>query len=196
MKKVFALVLFLVVMSTVAFAMDNNIGFGIGGNFASTNGSTFHMFDYTMNRYGAYAFVFLGISRFFEINLGYMEKFPDGIEYAWGNEDAPGEIENFGALQLGLYGKYPIPLGSKFVFFPTIGADFEYSLDDSSESYWKLWNELWLRAGIGFDFFLGQKFFLRTHLLAGYAFPLGGDPDWGVKSAWGGQVKLGLGWMF
>lgn len=191
MKKFLALALFLaLVTSSGVFALDNNFGFGFGGNWATASGNDGRA-DWSMDRYGGYAFLFFGISRFIELNLGYMEKFPQGITYAGSYYGAGGYDENSGALQLGIYGKYPIPLGSRFVFFPTAGADFEFSLGDD----W--WHDLWLRGGVGMDIFLGERFFLRTHLLAGYALPIGGIKDeMGVESSWGAQIKFGIGWMF
>lgn len=193
MKKFIILALLLVVIVSGTFALDKNIGFGFGGNYAETKG-TIDVFysdaDWTMTRSGAYIFMFFGISRFIELNLGYIQKWPDDIKIDGQSYNAS-ELESTGALQAGIYGKFPITLGSRFVLFPTAGLDFEFTLDNSEE--W--WHELWLRGGVGADFFLGKKLFLRAHLLGGYAFPFGGDSELGVKSSWGFQAKLGIGWM-
>ena len=197
MKKFFALVLFLVVMSTVAFAMDNNFGFGLGANWADTSGTInyYGSHDWSIARYGGYGFIFFGISRFIELNLGYIQKFPQEMQVE-GYSVSTNDLDITDALQFGIYGKFPIPLGSRFVIFPTLGADLEYTLGLLGGNAEDWWHEIWLRGGVGMDFFLGEKLFLRAHFLGGYAIPFGGDEDLGLSHSLGAQVKLGLGWMF
>jgi hypothetical protein len=197
MKKLFVLVFFLLVISTAVFALDNNFGFGLGANWADTSGtiSYYGSHDWSVSRYGGYAFLFFGITRFIELNLGYIQKFPQEMQVE-GSSVGITDLDSTDALQFGLYGKFPIPLGNRFVIFPTLGADFEYTLGliggDSDE--W--WHDLWLRGGVGMDFFLGEKLFLRAHFLGGYAIPFGGEERLGLDHSLGAQVKLGLGWMF
>ena len=184
-------------MSTAAFTLDNNFGFGLGGNWADTKGTISYSgsHDWSLTRYGGYAFIFFGLSRFFELNLGYIQKFPQEMQIE-GSSVNVADIVNTDALQLGLYGKFPITLGSKFVIFPTLGADFEYTIGligDNSDDWW---HDLWLRGGVGMDFFLGEKLFLRTHLLGGYAIPFGGKERLGLSHSWGALAKVGIGWMF
>jgi len=96
------------------------------------------------------------------------------------------------AFQVGLYLKRPFNLSENFVLFPTIGADFEYTVDSNSE--W--WHDIWARAGMGLDFFFAGNFFLRGHALYGAAFPVGGADYFGVKLSHGFLAKVGIGWMF
>ena len=188
MKKFIFLVLLLTVVVSGTFALDKNIGFGPGMNFAKTKGN-FQNADWTMNRVGMGGFIFFGISRFIELNLGFLGKFPDAMEVNGQSMSTYGVDSTF-ALQAGIYGKIPITLGSRFVFFPTAGADFEFTL---GENDW--WHELWLRAGLGADIFLSRKFFIRAHALGGFAFPFGGEEGLGLKSSAGFMGKLGFGWM-
>ena len=187
MKKFLVLGLLLVVLASGAYSLDRNFGFGLGGNYSNSNGKA-GGYSWNMDRSGVYLFGFFGISQFIELNLGIIEKYVDELSIGGQKTGFGGELST--ALQLGIYGKWPFPLGTNFVFFPTAGVDFEFSLDED----W--WNEFWFRGGVGMDFFPGQKFFIRAHLLFGYGLPFGGDEDLGVKDSIGAQIKLGVGWMF
>ena len=193
MKRIIVLALFLVVLASGVFALDNNWGFGGGYNYSTTTGNMYG-YDWSMDRYGFNAFLFFGISRFIELNVGYVQKVPEGIWVDGYYSSVAGQVEDAGALQAGIYGKIPIPLGTRFVFFPTLGADFEFTLFSDGQSEW--WHDLWLRAGVGLDFFITEKFFLRWHALGGYAFSFGGDPDLNAQNGFGLLTKLGIGWMF
>jgi hypothetical protein len=200
MKKVLGFVLFLLVMGTAAFAQDKAIGVGGMYNFTSTfgtldwkgfNGEIKPASNWAMTRNGYGGFVFFG-ARYFELNLGALLKNPnmniDGE--IWPQEDTQ-LFETF-AFQVGLYLKRPFNLSERFVLFPTIGADFEYTVDSNAE--W--WHDIWARAGLGLDFFFADRFFLRGHALYGAAFPVLGAKYFGVKISHGLLAKLGLGWLF
>jgi len=202
MKKGFGFVLFLLVMGTAAFAQDKAIGIGGMYNFTNTfgtldqagfyNDSGLHgKSNWAMTRNGYGGFVFFG-ARYFELNLGALFKDPtmniDGEK--WSKKDTQ-LFETF-AFQVGLYLKRPFNLSERFVLFPTIGVDFEYTVDSNDE--W--WHDIWARAGLGVDFFFADRFFLRGHALYGAAFPIGGADYFGVKLSHGLLAKLGLGWLF
>jgi hypothetical protein len=192
------------ILATGAFALDKTIGGGILYNNATTNGSISDYgdtYDWTMTRNGFGGFAFFGVSPFVEFNLGFMYKNPseitqkvNGETYTITGSDI--DLEGTGALQFGIYLKYPIPIGSMFVFFPTGGVDFELSMSSEEYNGWEWWHDLWLRAGIGLDVFLSDKLFLRSHFIYGAAVPIGGPEELGLKFGHGLLIKLGLGFMF
>ena len=187
MKKFFASLLLFTVLASGAFAVERNWGFGVGPNRIQTSG-TFDGSSWNMSRFGTCAFLFFGLSRYLELNAGFIAKDADGITIDGRHSSVFRGYSS--ALQAGAYGKFPFSLGSRFDLFPTAGVDFEFAL----ESDW--WNEIWLRGGVGADVFLGERFFIRGHVLFGYGFPFGGDPALNVKSSTGMMGKIGLGWMF
>ena len=211
MKRIIILALLLLVIASGAFALDKAFGFGALYNHSFTMGSWednwyesggyYYDTDWTLTRNGLGGFIFLGLGRYIELNVGFLYKNPihliekdsDGDVYEYQGGELNEWWKSAFAFQGGVYFKYPIPISDTFVFFPTIGADFEYTL--SSEDEW-WWNDLWLRGGVGLDIFLSQTMFLRTHLIYGAALPVGAEPDWGIKFSHGALVKLGLGWMF
>ncbi|MDR0455982.1 MAG: hypothetical protein LBH20_04780 [Treponema sp.] len=131
-------------------------------------GTLFHNIE---DNWGPGVFVFFGIGQFVELNAGVSF-------YTFGDE-------SFTSFQGGIYGKYPIPLSDMFVFFPTAGLDIEYaSIGGNSDIL------LWGRGGLGLDIFFSERLFLRTHVIAGYAYDLTYD-----ASGFGMLIKVGLGWM-
>lgn len=205
MKKIILLALCLVIMTASAFAQDKAIGGGIMYNNTTTMGTLSfeygnEKYDYQweMNRNGFGAFVFFGLGRFLELNLGVLYKNPSKTTVTYEGNSISGDagVEGTAALQLGAYFKYPIPINDTLVFFPTGGADFELSLSDEEWDGWKWWHDLWLRAGVGLDIFVSEKVFLRGHALYGVAIPVGGAEDLGLKIGHGLLVKFGVGFMF
>jgi hypothetical protein len=200
MKKLIVLALFLTIAVSGAFAQDKAFGGGILYNNTSTSGSDDYGYDWTMSRNGFGAFAFFGLGRFWEFNLGFLYKNPSEIKVKYEGESYTMKgseiaLEGAGALQLGIYFKYPIPLSDMFVFFPTAGFDFEFSLSSEEYNGWEWWHDLWLRAGLGLDVFFTEKIFLRSHLIYGAAIPVGGPSDLGLSFGHGLLIKLGLGWM-
>lgn len=195
MKKVCMLAICLLFAAAGAFAMDKAVGGGILYNYTSTSGS-FDGYDWTMTRNGFGAFGFFGLSQYLELNLGFLYKNPDTLEADGMTIDVSDEVGSSSALQFGIYGKYPIPLSDTLVFFPTGGADFEFSTNsDKGDLGFSWWHDLWLRAGVGLDVFFSEKLFLRSHLIYGVAVPVGGEEEMGLKFGHGLLIKVGLGFM-
>jgi hypothetical protein len=199
MKRFIALVLFFTLTVTWGFAMDRAIGGGLLLNASSTSGSIGLQnnitADWNMSRAGFGLFGFYGVNQFLELNLGFLYKNPGDLTmtvlgYSETTNASDWGIEGTGALQLGIYGKYPIPFTHIFVLFPTVGIDLELTLSD--DEGW--WDDLCLRAGVGLDFFFSERLFLRSHLIYGAALPFGGTLD--TRLTHGLLVKSGLGWMF
>jgi len=220
MKKIVLLALCLMIMTAGAFAQDMAIGGGIMYNNTSSLMKQSGSYSYygnisweqeiTMIRNGFGGFAFFGLGRFLELNLGFMYKNPSELKYkytetdgyntytqsgTWKGSELEDEFGGTAALQLGIYFKYPIPINDFLVFFPTGGADFELSLSDEKWDSFSWWHDLWVRAGVGLDIFLGQKTFLRGHVIYGVALPIGADKDMGLTVGHGLLIKFGVGFM-
>ena len=219
MKKFAVLALCLMVTVSGVFAMDKAFGGGLLFNAGSTifsqsyseydyyYGNIYVSNDYELSRNGFGAFAFFGISQFWELNLGLLVKTPDTMKVSYTYEDDYEQIsgsdsakvsdylDSVAALQLGLYFKYPIPINDSFVFFPTGGIDLELTLGGDSD--WDWWSDFWFRVGVGVDYFINEKMFLRGHLIYGLAVPFGGFIDEYADSAIGHGllIKFGIGLM-
>ena len=209
MKRNVMLVMCLMVLSSGVFALDKAIGGGILFNATSTNGSINAKtidaeltgnFDWTMSRTGFGVFGFFGLNQFIELNLGFLYKNPSELELSYGGQTQKMKdsgIDSVGALQFGVYGKYPIPISDMLVFFPTGGVDFELTLGGGSDSEtgFDWWSDFWIRGGVGLDVFISETMFVRSHLIYGAAIPVGGSSDLGLSFGHGLLIKVGLGLM-
>ncbi|MDR0628973.1 MAG: hypothetical protein LBG24_04930 [Treponema sp.] len=183
----------LLLLGSGAFALEKAAGGGIlvggtfqGGDVPGASGDT-----WTFDRTSFGGFGFFSLSQYVEFNIAFMYKTGEAtVTYQGQTYSAPSDSvpQPTVALGFGAYGKYPIPISDRFVFFPTGGVDFELNF----EEYW--WNDLWIRGGAGIDFFFSDTFFLRGHVIYGAAVPLGGDLD--PKVGHGFLAKAGLGFMF
>jgi len=216
MKRCVMVALCLGILASGAFALDRAIGGGIlfnagFSNMEQSGSESYYGYNYTwkqeveMTRTGFGGFAFFGLGRFVEFNLGFMYKEPQEIKWKYSDSDGYSDsgtegatwLEGTGALQLGIYGKYPIPISDRFVFFPTGGVDLELSLSSEEGSTgWKWWHDIWIRAGVGLDVFITERLFIRGHAIYGIAIPVGGEEDLGLTIGHGLLIKLGLGWMF
>jgi len=216
MKRTIAIALCLLVLASTGFAMDKAIGGGVMFSKAFSSGaieysypyydpSTFSVqtktetLDWKMDRTAFGGFLFFGLAQYLELNFGFLYKSIGTLTA--GGESVSGDqsgIESTTALQFGIYGKYPFVLSDKLVFFPTLGVDYELTLGGNTDASMGMewWDDLWLRGGVGLDFFFTEKLFLRSHLIYGAAVPVGGDSELGLKIGHGLLVKVGLGFMF
>jgi hypothetical protein len=194
-KKFAVFLVCLAVMASGAFALEKNAGgvilFNGGATYGNADFGIGRNLDWSLSRAGFGVFGFFGVSQFVELNFGFLYKNPDTFKVEGLGSDSVADIESVPALQLGVYGKYPIPVSDKIVIFPTGGVDLEITLSDD---LW--WHDIWLRAGAGLDYFFNEKMFLRSHLIYGLAVPVGGEPELGLKFGHGVLIKVGLGWMF
>jgi hypothetical protein len=170
MKRIVVLALLLVVLVSGAFAVDKTIGFGAMYNHYFMGG---YGWDNTRTGFGAFGF--FGLSQYFEANLGMSSTSLESGDSSL-------------VAQVGLYFKYPFVISDNFVFFPTVGADFQYGLD------WEI-QYLWPRAGVGLDIFFTEKLFLRSHLIYGMGIIVIGEHN-NLDYYHGALIKVGLGWMF
>jgi hypothetical protein len=191
MKRILFLALCLLVLGTGIFAMDVVIGGGGLYGFAyekykdEANDYGYHRYDVDATTYGAFAF--FGLSRYMEASIAI---------YA-GNNDAVyinSEKDSWSSFQVGvsMFLKYPFLLSDKFVIFPTIGADLQNNGGGL---------DLWAAGGIGLDFFLTERVFLRAQGIYRYGFlcvfkgELNKDME-GESPSHGPLFKIGLGRMF
>jgi hypothetical protein len=190
MKKIVFAALCFMVLATGVFAMEKNIGGGVLYNFGSTSGEIDFgygdVYDWKLSRNGFGLFGFFFFSQFWELNFGFLYKNPSTLTVD-GEKESVSWLDGTAALQLGAYFKYPIPVSDTVVLFPTGGVDFELSFN----SDW--WHDLWLRGGLGLDFFLSDRMFLRSHLIYGVAIPMASDLD--PKIGHGLLIKVGIGFM-
>jgi len=194
MKKILLMTLCLLIFGTGVFAVDMVIG--AGGQFGFTfeqyeiydEGDFWYRNDNNATIFGG--FVFFGLNRYMEASIAVYAGMNDAKYKYW--DDSEESVE-YGGYQVGisLYFKYPFSLSSRFVFFPTIGVDVQ-------NNYGGL--DLWFRGGVGLDFFLTEKLFLRGQGIYGYDFLLiyKGALNENTKSlpTHGPLFKLGLGWMY
>ena len=194
MKKIVIIIMCLLTMGSTIFAYDLSVGFGaaygiVNDHWEFTDSLDFLIDDFNRNQYGAFAFFGTRYSEFnFSVRLSMNN---------WTNSEGESGVDSTLMLNVGAYGKIPIPLGSNFVVFPTIGIDFD-AVEDLMY--------LWAKGGIGLDIFFTERFFLRAQGLYGYGIApffllekaLGKyDGDYmKVTPGHGPFFKLGLGWMF
>ena len=218
MKRAVLLLLCLAAMASGAFAMDKAVGGGIMFNYSRTIGKMDLTwmgepnYDWDLARNGFGGFAFFGLGRYVELNLGFLYKKPGTIKESYteygvkyeGEEEGSDFLDGSVALQFGAYFKYPFVLSDRFVLFPTVGIDYEFTLNkgDVSSTGWVWWDDLWFRGGVGLDIFFSERLFLRTHFIYGVAVPIAVDKDFkdyfgpGPKFSHGLLVKAGLGFMF
>jgi opacity protein-like surface antigen len=188
MRKILLIALCFLVLGSTAFAIDLVIGGGgqFGWAQEQYNYPTFtHDVDATI--FGG--FVFFGLNRFMEASIAVYAGNNEYVE----NPGGPGEALST-QVGVSLYAKYPIPLGSYFVIFPTLGTDIQNNCGGL---------DLWLGGGLGLDIFFGQKLFLRAQGIyrAGALMIYKGflNEDAGAETEFpshGPLFKLGLGWMY
>lgn len=205
MKKL-GLLLCLMVLATGVFAMDIAVGGGILYNNTTTVGQVNFDFgfgdemklDWELNRNGFGAFAFVGLSQFLELNLGFLYKDPSKVTLTVDGKSESSsdfDMESVPALQIGIYGKYPFVINETMVVFPTVGIDYELTLADEKEGWW---DDLWIRAGVGLDYFFSETIFLRGHLIYGVALPMGSNEYIDFMNPEVGHgllVKVGVGFM-
>ena len=112
-KRIFLVVLCLMVLTTGAFAMEKTAGFG----------GAFRTFE---NLTGFGGFGFFGPGRYIELSVGFSYY---SHEY-WD--------DNLFTAQLGLYGKFPFVLTDRLVLFPTGGLELEYAFESEELIFWGL----------------------------------------------------------
>ena len=205
MKKKFLLLFYLAALGSTAFSLDSAIGGGFLYNSSvirfviPIEGYNFSEPDSVkMGRNGIGGYLFLGITRFFELNVAFVSKKTEGPEI---NDEplAPGEIifEDTITVQAGLIFKYPFQIFKMLAIFPVIGIDFEYTKGITNDYEEDWWNDLWFRGGGGLDFIITKQLFLRTSFVYGFGLPMKSSLAQAFipKNTTGFLFRAGLGWM-
>jgi len=81
------------------------------------------------------------------------------------------EFTAFKALNISLLAKYPFLLSESFSLFPMAGVDYQWHLSEKYRGinieYWDNPNRLWLKFGVGADYSVTDKIYIRHTLLYG-----------------------------
>jgi len=216
LKKVLLVLIFAALAANGAFSqIKMSAGVGIsttgafGGGYETTNSSISE--GYKIACSGGTAFGYFDI-KYVEVSIGY---------YFYGTFDMEerGELKFVtpsyivDGITLGLLGKFPLQIGSKFAVFPAVGIDY-YLILSARDSYYNYYSNasdlshLWIKVGAGFDFLFNNLIFLRATALYGIRFNSKfeddliayerSDPDASVnpKLDYGIQIKLAIGFNF
>ncbi|MDR2617436.1 MAG: hypothetical protein LBC62_01075 [Treponema sp.] len=108
------------------------------------------------------------------------------LDVSIGRYSYPGDLNGIN-MGFGIYGKYPIALGSRFSLFPMLGVDYQLMLsanhDDTSlsgnakDDVRDKFNAFRIKAGLGGDFSLTEALYLRGEFLWGFKFKSQGERD-------------------
>jgi len=179
-KKITLALLIAVLTAGSLFAID--ISAGLGGNFTINFDSyKYDDLDIASRRTiggGVYALL---DATFAEANVGILfGNMKHGYFGEW--DDNPLSLLY---LTLGIYGKYPIRL-SNFHLFPILGVQFDFclsALQDGEVIFSNpldradFFNRFWIKFGIGADFNLTERLYLRPSFLYGFNFGTRNDRD-------------------
>jgi len=230
MKKKIVLALLIVTLTAggafAQVAMSAGGGAFLGGDFgggfklsASAGGNTAE-FGVKMPYFGGGIYGFFDAT-YAEVTVGLFWGKADWKGYAEINGQSDDTMDDISAsisftnFNLGLFGKYPIGLGAMTIF-PMIGIDYCLTTGGTNEAGAKLidadkLSALWIKAGCGFDFGLGDSLFLRAEALYGirlanelegdladiYKAGLGGTGiDVATRLGHGLDIKLAIGFKF
>ena len=187
-KKSLAVLVFTALVAGGAFAIDMSAG--LGGNFAVNfdsfkfeyDGEKFDM-SRTMTGGGFSAFF---DATFVEANIGMLF---GGTKLKYDGESFDDASESLSYLTLGLFGKYPFNLGAMSLF-PLLGVQFDIGLsakdNDGKAINFEDWedtskadymNRIWIKLGVGADFNLSNRLYLRPSFLYGINFGSKYDRD-------------------
>jgi len=203
MKKLFVVLVLLAFTVGGAFAI--NLSAGVGASiqaYSNTLSDSASSGGVTASASNTINYTPLGVSAFFDAT--YLQA-AIGYEVANGGSSTVSGTgvttttsslnQNLSYLLFSAYGKYPFKLGPVSLF-PLLGITYLLNLTytDSSGNNLKSGltsqeqadlNQLWIRGGVGADFSLGQKLYLRPELLTGFKILSSTDNDTvtGVKNA-------------
>jgi len=190
MKKFIAVLVIFICVGT-ALSAQSPFSFGLGGNFGA-HFSNFKFSDlgktllslaqidtkeFGINNIGSGLYAFFDM-KFLEANIGLMfGRMKLKIPAVLGVES---EKITYTNLTLGLFGKFPIDLGT-VAFFPMLGIEGYLNMgakyggekwdeDEIGSSKADMFNQFWIKFGIGGDFNLTYAVFVRANFLYGFRF--------------------------
>jgi hypothetical protein len=136
---------------------------------------------------------FADVTKYAEVDIGMVFNPVGRLSGPYAEGPAPG-IRSTGIdtyLNVGVLGKYPFKIGDKFTLFPLLGVDYQLFLtaSDGQGAFWGrndeykdkrdtegepnpeailgYFDNLWIKVGVGGDFALSDRLFLRQELLWG-----------------------------
>lgn len=189
MKRVFVLFVLSFVIVTASFGTDLELGFGGGINYQGTfnmkwKESVEHEWG-TINNNGFGAFLF------FDATYAEFSLFFNFSRHTWSfDEDQANDYsgtENAFTFEMELLGKYPFYFDS-FVLFPLLGISYE-------TPFWG--GGMGIMAGIGADFNLTERLYLRGEILYGIRLiQVGIGKLYDSRPGHIPRIKLGIGYSF
>jgi opacity protein-like surface antigen len=176
MKKKTVLTLLMATLLTSGLFAQISMSAGAGGSFSM------HMTDYTRPAYvDPKPIVGGGFNAFFDATYAMVKVGMfiggDSREIDWGTGNKVTMKMTYNYFSLGLLGKYPIDLGG-FTMFPMLGFEYNMLLSGEMEAGGATEtferspdNDMYiLQLGVGADFNLTDKIYLRPNLLWGIDF--------------------------
>jgi hypothetical protein len=166
----------LVCLSAVVFAQQLSVGAGVnlspvsvtmkGDDYGTTSSTT------TSNMtYGAKVFI---DATYIEAGVGILA---NSTSYTTDGSSSNGFNGTW--LAISALGKYPVPLGS-FTIFPMLGIEYDLNLSyydgtgadikSAFEAAGYSADQFWIKGGVGADFSVADKMFIRPSVLIGYKF--------------------------
>jgi len=170
------IVLTLLVVTLAAGGAFAQISVGAGGNFAAGFDSLKdgeYKISVSTTGGGFYAFF---DATYVEFDIGMLFG-AQQVKVSGGGSSLGVKGPSVTALTLGLYGKFPIELGSVVSLFPMLGIQYDIGLSVQEGGY-KLtssevanyMNRFWIKLGAGADFNLSNLLYLRPSFLYGINF--------------------------
>ncbi|MDR2589065.1 MAG: hypothetical protein LBC67_06520 [Spirochaetales bacterium] len=163
MKKIAAFLCVLAAAGTFAYAQNSAMSAGGGSlfsmSFASPGGSQ----EVTLQEIDSGVFIFF--------DAAYIEASVNIYRGTYKYTDTGGS-DTLSQTNLGLaiFGKYPIDLGG-ITFFPLLGFESQVCITTTQPYNFSVaapnFNALWFKAGLGCDYSLCEKLYLRTEILFG-----------------------------
>ena len=172
-----ALILF---VAAGLFATDLQLGLGGGINYQGMFGmrqktSLGTQMDVTSNDFGLYIFF---DATYVQLDVIYFYGF---TEYDYINTSVTEDVKG-STFEMALLGKYPFAL-EKFTIFPLLGIGYQFKYSYGGLGFF---------GGIGADFPLTDRLYLRSELL--YGIRLGSGSTWKTtKIGHTPRVKIGIG---
>ena len=205
MKKIYCIGLCLALVKIAAFAQDIDFSAGGGALFAMGFAQPGGDRGLKLREMDPGAYVFFDAT-FHEVSLNVFKGFHKATFDAAGGTGTSTRTFDITYMSLEVCGKYPIALGSVTIF-PLLGFEFMFCLSAPGlpeEFDSKVWyfNAMWLKLGVGADFALTKKLYLRGELL--YGVKSGNKFDENVRDYFGTSfffthrpaVKTGAGYKF
>ncbi|MDR2482338.1 MAG: porin family protein [Treponema sp.] len=168
--------------SAALFAQNIKLSAGLGGNFTAdftsfaltkdAKDADLKAKDWNSHLVGGGFYLFFDAT-YVEANVGLLFGNANS-DKTDGMSDDQKKGMDVTAIKLGLFGKYPIDLGS-FTLFPMLGIDGQLAVGGKfygeepadKEEFNKMFSWFWIKLGVGADIPLAEKFYLRPEFLYG-----------------------------